>query len=70
MKKNDLDNLANKLNDILTKAKNESDEQNKKDFFHKLKKDNDIANWVEKLDYIFNKNPKRNSFDVLKKIRG
>ena len=33
MKKNDLDNLANKLNEILTKAKNASDEQNKKDFF-------------------------------------
>ena len=41
----------------------------KKIFFDKLKKDNDIANWVEKLDDIF-KNPKRNAFDVLKKIRG
>lgn len=38
MKQDSLDNLAKKLNDILTKAKKESDDQLKKDFLDKLKK--------------------------------
>ena len=47
MKKDDIDNLANKLNDILSKAKKESDDQNKRDVLDKLKNDNDIAKAVK-----------------------
>ena len=67
MKKDSLDNLANKLNDILTKAQKESDDQIMKDILDKLKKDADIAKAVEKLDDLINKKPKKNALDTIKK---
>ena len=70
IKQNNLDNLANKLNDILTKAKKESDDQLKKDVLDKLKKDNDIAKAVEKLEYLMNEKPKKDAYDTLKKNAG
>ena len=70
MKKDDLDNLAKKLNDILTKAKKESDDQNKKDVLDKLKKQNDLAKAVERLEYLVNTKPKKDALDTLKKNSG
>ena len=70
MKQDSLDNLANKLNDILTKAKKESDDQLKKDFLDKLKKLNDIAEAVERLEYLMNTKPKKDALDTLKKNAG
>ena len=67
IKKDSLDNLANKLNDILTKAQKESDDQIMKDILDKLKKDTDIAKIVEKLDDLFNKKLKKNALDTIKK---
>ena len=67
VKKDSLDNLANKLNDILTKAQKESDDQIMKDILDKLKKDTDIAKIVEKLDDLFNKKLKKNALDTIKK---
>ena len=70
IKKDNLDNLANKLNDILTKAKKESEDQNKKDFLDNLKKNNDVAKGVEKLDDFINTKPKKDAFETLKKNSG
>ena len=70
MKKDNLDNLAKKLNDILSKAKKESDDKLKKDFLDKLKRDNDIAKAVQKLDKLLNIEPKKNALDTLKKNTG
>ena len=70
MKQDSLDNLAKKLNDILTKAKKESDDQLKKDFLDKLKKINDIAEAVERLEYLMNTKPKKDALDTLKKNAG
>ena len=70
MKQDSLDNLANKLNDILTKAKKESDDKLKKDFLDKLKKINDIAEAVERLEYLMNTKPKKDALDTLKKNAG
>ena len=70
MKQDSLDNLANKLNDILTKAKKESDDQLKKDFLDKLKKLNDIAEAIERLEYLMNTKPKKDALDTLKKNAG
>ena len=70
MKQDSLDNLANKLNDILTKAKKESDDQLKKDFLDKLKKNNDIAEAVDRLEYLMNTKPKKDALDTLKKNAG
>ena len=70
MKKDSLDNLANKLNDILTKAKKEGDDKLKKDFLDKLKKDNDIATAVERLHHLINEKPKKDAFDTLRKNAG
>ena len=70
MKKDDLDNLAKKLNDILTKAKKESDDKNKKDSLDRLKKYNDIQKGLEKLDDLFVRKPKKDALDTLKKNSG
>ena len=70
MKKDDLDNLAKKLNDILTKAKKESDDKNKKDSLDRLKKYNDIQKGLEKLDDLFFRKPKKDALDTLKKNSG
>ena len=66
-RKEALENLAKKLNDILPKAKKESDDQMKKDVLDKLKNLNDIAKAVEKLDNLFNTKPKKDVLDKLKK---
>jgi len=70
MRQESLDNLANKLNDILTKAKKESDDKLKKDFLDKLKKINDIAEAAERLEYLMNTKPKKDALDTLKKNAG
>ena len=64
-----IQNLEN-LEYILTKAKKESDNQLKKDAFDLLKKNNDIAQAVERLEYIMNKKTKKEAFDTLKKNSG
>ena len=64
---NSLNNLAEKLNDILTKAKNASDDQLKKDALDELKKLNDIAKGGDKLDNVLNQKPKKDFLDKLKK---
>ena len=70
MKKDSLEDLAKKLNDILSKAKKESDDKLKKDFLDQLKRDNDIAKAVQKLDHLLNKKPKKDALDTLKKNSG
>ena len=70
MKQDSLNNLANKLNDILTKAKKESEDKLKKDLLDKLKKNNDIAVAVERLEYLMNIKPKKDILDTLKKNAG
>ena len=70
MRQDSLDNLANKLNEILTKAKKESDDALKKDFLNKLKRINDIEEAVERLEYIMNEKPKKDALDTLKKNAG
>ena len=70
MKQDSLDNLANKLNDILTKAKKESDDKLKKDFIDELKKNNDIAVAVERLEYLMNTKPKKDALDTIRKNAG
>ena len=69
-KKNNLENLANKLNDVLTNAKKESDDKLKKDLLDKLKRDNDIAKGTKILDDLINKKPKEEALDALKKNSG
>ena len=68
-KQDSLNDLVNKLNDILTKANKESNDQLKKDALDNLKKNNDIAKGVEKLDDVINQKPKRDFLDELKKIK-
>ena len=70
MKQDSLINLVNKLNDILTKAKKESEDKLKKDFLDELKKNNDIAVAVERLEYLMNIKPKKDILDTLKKNAG
>ena len=65
-----LENLANKLNEILTKAKNESDEALKEEAFDTLKKNNDIIKGSEILKNFMERKPKKDVFDVLKKNAG
>ena len=62
-KQDSLNDLVNKLNDILTKANKESNDQLKKDALDNLKKNNDIAKGVEKLDDVINQKPKRDFLD-------
>ena len=66
-KQNNLNNLAQKLNDILTQAKKESDDQLKKDVLDELNKNKNIAKGVEKLDEVLNQKPKKDVLDELKK---
>ena len=65
-KQDSLNHLVNKLNDILTKANKESNDQLKKDALDNLKKIM-IAKRVEKLDDVINQKPKRDFLDKLKK---
>ena len=61
-----LNDLVNKLNDILTKANKEYNDHLKKDALDNLK-NNDIVKGVEKLDYLINQKPKRDFLDEFKK---
>ena len=65
-KQDSLNDLVNKLNNILTKANKESNDQLKKDALDNLKKIM-IAKRVEKLDDVINQKPKRDFLDELKK---
>ena len=64
--------MIQRLNDILTKAQKESDDQLKKDVLDKLKRNNDIINNLNKLDDLINNKKKNNALrkfmDNLKKI--
>ena len=64
--------MIQRLNDILTKAQKESDDQLKKDVLDKLKRKNDIINNLNKLDDLNNNKKKNNALrkfmDNLKKI--
>ena len=61
-----LNDLVNKLKDILTKANKESNDQLKKDVLDNLK-GNDIDKGVEKLDDVISQKPKRDFLVELKK---
>ena len=68
-KQNNLNDFAEKLNDILRKAKKESDDILKKDVFDKLKKNNYIGIAGEQLEHILNHKLKKDALDELKKIK-
>ena len=69
-KQDNLNDLANKLNDILTKGKKLSDAHLEKEFLDKLKKNNDIANAGNNLEKLMNKKLKQKALNALKKNAG
>ena len=69
-KKNNLENLIKKLNDVYTNAKKENDDKLKKDAFDKIKKDSDIVKGIKLLEDFLNKKPKKEALNALKKNSG
>ena len=65
-RKEALDNLAKKLNDILTKAEQESDDQIKKDVFDKIKKRSNIGKAARDLDKLITDKLKKDALNDLK----
>ena len=70
IKQENLENFVTKLNDILTKAEKESDDQLKKEAFETLKKNNDIMKGVEQLQKFMDNKPLKDAFNTLKKNAG
>ena len=70
IKQENLENFVTKLNDILTKAEKESDDQLKKEAFETLQKNNDIMKGVEQLQKFMDNKPLKDAFNTLKKNAG
>ena len=70
LKQDSLNDLANKLNDILTRAKKASNQHIEKDIMDKLRKKNDIANAANNLEKLLNKKLKQKALNALKKNAG
>ena len=70
MKQNNLNNLIEKINNILTIAKKESNDKLKKEAFEILIKNNNIITAIEKLKQFLDNKPKKDCFNTLKKKAG
>ena len=70
IKQNNLNNLIEKINNILTIAKKESNDKLKKEAFEILIKNNNIITAIEKLQQFLDNKTKKDCFNTLKKKAG